>query len=282
MNRYFKLVHLELSRFMKIYLVLIAITIVSQIAGVIVRSRSYMNQANDAIYGDLMSMEQFLEQQNGALSMAHMMQSIWFQGPVALCIAALLFYCFFIWYRDWFGKNTFIYRLLMLPTARLNVFFAKATSIFLMVLGLVSLQLLLFPIQSTILKWLVPVDFRTDLAIREIINSNIAYGNYMQILVPESFIQFMINYGIGFMAVFVLFTAILFERSFRWKGVLLGSVYSLVAIAVFLLPILLEGFFQIHYFYPVELLIIEVFLGIIVTTISICMSRYLLNKKITV
>ncbi|MBP1968444.1 small-conductance mechanosensitive channel [Virgibacillus natechei] len=279
MNRYLKLVNFELARFMKIYLVLIAITIVSQITGVIVKSRSYLSDANEAIYEDLMPMEQFLEQ-TGPLSMVQINQSIWSVGPIALCIIALLFYCFFIWYRDWLGKNTFIYRLLMLPTARLNVFLAKATAIFLMVLGLVSLQLILLPVESTILKWTVPLDFRIDMAVGEIINNSV-YGVF-QLLIPQSFIQFVINYGIGFMAVFILFTAILFERSFRWKGVLLGSVYSLVAIAVFLLPILLQGFFQLNYLYPVELLIIEVFLGILVTTISICMSRYLLNKKITV
>ncbi|UJL46860.1 hypothetical protein KFZ58_02600 [Virgibacillus sp. NKC19-16] len=279
MNRYLKLVHFELGRFMKIYLVLIAITIVSQIAGVIVKSRSYLSDANKAIYEDLIPMEQFLEQ-TGPMSMIQINQSIWFMGPIALCIVALLFYCFFIWYRDWLGKNTFIYRLLMLPTARLNVFLAKATAIFLMVLGLVSLQLILLPIESTILKWIVPVDFRMDMAIGEIINTSV--NGVLQLLIPQSFIQFVINYGIGFMAVFVLFTAILFERSFRWKGILLGVIYGVLAFTVFLLPIILELFFQINYLYPVELLVVETILGIFVIGVTIWMSNYLLNKKVTV
>lgn len=279
MNRYLKLVHFELGRFMKIYLVLIAITIVSQIAGVIVKSRSYLSDANEAIYEDLIPMEQFLEQ-TGPMSMIQINQSIWFMGPIALCIVALLFYCFFIWYRDWLGKNTFIYRLLMLPTARLNVLLAKATAIFLMVLGLVSLQLILLPIESTILKWIVPFDFRMDMAIGEIINTSV--NGVLQLLIPQSFIQFVINYGIGFMAVFVLFTAILFERSFRWKGVLLGTLYGVLAFTVFLLPMILELFFQINYLYPVELLVVETILGIFVIGVTIWMSNYLLNKKVTV
>ncbi|GAB3046275.1 hypothetical protein [Virgibacillus ainsalahensis] len=279
MNRYLKLVNFELGRFMKIYLVLIGITIVSQIAGVIVTSNNYVSEANKAVYENLIPIEQFLER-TGTMSMLQVIQSMWFMGPIALCIAALIFYCFFIWYRDWFGKNTFIYRLLMLPTARLNVFLAKATAIFLLVLGLVALQLLLLPVESTILKWMVPLDFRTDMVVGEMVNNSV--NGILQVLLPQSFIQFMINYGIGFMAVFILFTAILFERSFRWKGILLGAVYSVIALSIFLLPILLEVFFGFDYLYPFEMLVIQGILGILVALASIWMSRFLLNKKITV
>ena len=87
-----------------------------------------------------------------------------------LCGVALIIYVFFIWYRDWLGKNTFIYRLLMLPTARINVYLAKATTILLFVLGLVALQLLLLPIEGQVLQWMVPTEFRTDMSINEITN----------------------------------------------------------------------------------------------------------------
>ncbi|MBY7142186.1 hypothetical protein KFZ56_03580 [Virgibacillus sp. NKC19-3] len=282
MNRYVKLVHFELGRFMKMYLVLIAITVVSQIAGVIVRSRSYVSDANETIYEDLVPIDQFLEQ-TGPMSMVQINQSIWFVGPIMLCIVALLFYSFFIWYRDWLGKNTFIYRLLMLPTARLNIFLAKATAIFLMVLGLVALQLILLPVESTVLSWMIPQDLRMDMTVSEMINTSVnGWNSVLQLLIPQSFIQFMINYGIGFMAVFVLFTAILFERSFRWKGVLLGVIYSVCAFTIFLFPMILEMIFLINYLYPVELLIVETILGILVISVTIWMSNYLLNKKVTV
>ncbi|MFC4024806.1 hypothetical protein ACFOUV_13465 [Oceanobacillus longus] len=277
MKSYFKLVNFELGRFMKVYLVLIGITIISQIAGVIVKSRSYLAEANQAINIDSIPKEQFL-QQSGQMSMVPITQSLWFMGPIALCIAALIFCSFFIWYREWFGKNTFIYRLLMLPNARLHVYLAKASSIFLMVLGLVSIQLILLPIESTILKFIVPFDFRMDMEISDIVNN----FSYLFILIPDSFMQFIINYGIGFMAIFILFTAILFERSFRLKGILLGFGYSLLATVVFLFPLILEIFFGVNYLYPTELFFVELILAIIVTGASIWMSNYLMNKRITV
>ena len=84
-----------------------------------------------------MPKETFIEQY-GTLSFFDITQSTWFIGPIALCIAMLIIYVFFIWYRDWLGKNTFIYRLLMLPTNRLNIYLAKATTILLFILGLVG------------------------------------------------------------------------------------------------------------------------------------------------
>ncbi|GAB3807156.1 hypothetical protein [Virgibacillus kimchii] len=273
MNRYLKLVHFEISRFFKLYLVLIVITILSQITGVIVLSNQYVNRANESIYAQGMSIEQFITQY-GPMSMFQVTNSLWFMGPIALCIAALIFYTFFIWYRDWFAKNTFIYRLLMLPTARINVYLAKAVSIFLMVLGLIALQLMLIPLQSIILQWMVPRELRVDMTVNEVIDS---FG-YLQILLPLSFMEFMIHYGIGFMVVFVVFTAILFERSFRWKGVLLGAVYGLFAIALFTWPF----FVLTEYLYPVELLVVEMMLGVIVAAMSIWVSHYLLTKKITI
>jgi hypothetical protein len=185
-------------------------------------SSQYVNSASEAIYQHGVSIEQFITER-GLMSMFQVTASLWFLGPIALCIAALIFYTFFIWYRDWFAKNTFIYRLLMLPTARINIYLAKATSIFLLVLGLVALQLLLIPLLSTILKWIVPVDLRLDMSVTELIDSFF----YLQIILPQSFVEFLIYYGIGFMVVFIVFTAILFERSFRLKGILLGGVYSI-------------------------------------------------------
>ncbi|WP_325034721.1 hypothetical protein [Lentibacillus sp. Marseille-P4043] len=272
-----KLVNFEFNRFVKIYVVLLAITIIAQIAGVIVKSRGYLAEANEAINEDMIPKAQFLSE-TGPMSLPQVVRSVWFLGPIALCIAAIAFYIFFIWYRDWFGKNTFIYRLLMLPTARLNVFFAKITTILITTFGFVAVQLILLPIESTVLKWMVPKEFRMDMGIKDII------GNMpeLTLIIPQSFIEFILYYGAGLMAVAVLFTAILFERSYRLKGVFMGIIYGVVAVAVFLAPILIEKFLQINYFYPLEMLALETVMGLIVLASSIWMSGFLLNKRIRV
>ena len=277
MNRFGKLLNFELKRFVKIYFVLIGITIASQIIGVIAISRGYLKMANEEIYEQGISMAEFIEW-NGMMSMVKVIGSMWFMGPIALCVAALIFYIFLIWYRDWFGKNTFIYRLLMLPTARLNVFLAKATSIMMMVIGLVSIQLLLLPVESRILKMIVPKDFRVDLPATEIIS----HSDYLQILIPQSFIEFILYYGVGFMAVVILFTAILFERSYRVKGIVLGVLYGSLAVILFFSPLFVNESIAVNFFYPLEVLLLEIVMGFIIIIGSILLSKFLLKSRVTV
>ena len=276
MSRFLKLVNFEFNRFLKLFIVLMGVTILSQIIGVIVQSRNYLSQANQMIYKELMPKSQFIEQ-NGTLSFFNISQTLWFIGPIGLCLVVLLIYVFFIWYRDWLGKNTFIYRLLMLPTARLHVYLAKATTILLFTLGLVALQLVLFPIENQILRWMVPSEFRTDLSIYEIIKVP-----YLQIMFPQTFTDFALFYGGGMAAVFIVFTAILFERSFRFKGVFYGILYSAASLLIFLTPLLVDVFILKNYFYPLELFFMELATGILVLTGAIWTGNFLIKKKVRV
>lgn len=221
MMRYLKLVNFEINRFAKLFGVLLGITLVAQVVGVIVMSKKYLGLADEKINQEMMSKAEFIVQ-NGQMSFLEITRSAWFLGPIALCIAAVAFYVFFIWYRDWFGKNTFIYRLLMLSTARLNVFYAKITTILLATFGFVAFQFILLPIETTLLKWMVPKEFRLDMGIYDVIGSM----PELQIIFPGSIILFILYYSAGLLAVSILFTVILFERSFRWKGIITGAVYS--------------------------------------------------------
>jgi hypothetical protein len=276
MNRYLKLVNFEFNRFLKLYFVLIGVTIFTQIFGVIYESGKYLKTANQSIYEELIPKSDFIAQ-HGTMSLMRITDTLWFLGPIALCAVVLLIYVFFIWYRDWLGKNTFSYRLLMLPTARINVYLAKATTILLFVLGLVAIQLLLFPVESQVLKWMVPNDFRTDFSVYEIINSY-----QLKILYPTSFIDFLLYYGGGLIGVFIIFTAILFERSFRIKGIIYGIIYVGLSVVFFLLPILLDSFIFKSYFYPIELFFLELITGLIVLAGAIWTGNYLIKNKIMV
>ena len=276
MSRYLKLVNFEFNRFWKLYIILMGITILSQLIGVIVEARTYVNQANKMIYEELMPMSKFIEQ-NGTLSFHNISQTLWFMGPIGLCWVVLIIYVFFIWYRDWLGKNTFIYRLLMLPTARLHIYLAKATTILLLTLGLIALQLLLLPIENQLLLRIVPNELLTNLSLYEIIKE----PNLM-IIFPNTFSEFILYYVGGMAAVFMVFTAILFERSFRIKGVFCGILYSGASILIFLAPILVNEFILGNYFYPLELFFMELATGLIVLMGAIWIGNFLITKKVRV
>lgn len=276
MKRYLKLVNFEFNRFLKLYLVLIGITILVQMIGVIFESRKYLSRANELIYEELMPKSDFIEQY-GTMSFFNISQTAWFMGPIVLCGVILMIYVFFIWYRDWLGKNTFSYRLLVLPTARINVYLAKATTILLFILGFIALQLILMPVESQVLQWMVPNEFRTDLSVTEITSIY-----YLTILFPKTFIEFILYYGGGMAAVFIVFTAILFERSLRLKGVFYGILYIAVSLLIFLAPILINAFILKNYFYPIELFFMELGTGIIVLAGAIWTGNFLIKNKVRV
>lgn len=273
MKQYLKLLNFEINRFSKVLFVLIGITVVFQIGVTIYYANDYVKRLNEAIYKNLQTKAQFFEM-NPKISLFDITNTRLFLLSVMVCIIVLLIYAFFIWYRDWFAKNTFIYRLLMLPTSRMNIYFAKASTIFVSVLGLVGIQIILFLIENALIKGIVPREFRLDVNLYQVMRAE-----FIQVMIPTNFVQFLLNYGIGFMAIFVLFTIILLERSFRLKGALLGIVYGIATIGLFLLPLFLDGRMR---FYPEQLFGLLVTTGVIVTACSIWLSHYLLKNKVTV
>ncbi|MET3320989.1 UNVERIFIED_ORG: hypothetical protein ABIC97_004090 [Peribacillus simplex] len=277
MMRYLKLVNFEINRFSKIYLSLLLITLVSQFVGVIIVTKNFLNGANDSMLQENLTVKGYLETYGG-IDFISVSGSLWFLGPIALCAVALIFYIFLIWYRDWFGKNTFIYRLLMLPTSRMSIYLSKATAIFLMVLGLIAFQLIILPAENVLFNSIVSEDFlKTNMTTISILQTK----PILSLIIPHTFSDFLISYGIGLMAMCVLFTAIMFERSYRLKGIIFGVVYIAVAAALFLSPIFAHAYETI-YFYPTELFWFLVALGFVVTGLSIWLGSWLLKKRVTV
>ncbi|MEH7383287.1 hypothetical protein V7138_22685 [Bacillus sp. JJ1533] len=276
MKRYLKLVNFEFSRFFKLYLVLVGITVFFQGIGIIFTSKRYLGRAEKAMVEDMISKSDYISQY-GKITMIDFVQTLWFMGPIMLGGATLLIYVFFIWYRDWLGKNTFSYRLLVLPTARLNVYLAKATTILLFVLGLIAVQLVLIPVESRVFQWMVPGEFRADFTVGEIMNVN-----YLQMLYPKSFMDFILYYGTGIAGVCVVFNAILLERSYRLKGIFLGILYCAITFLFLLAPLLVDEYMLGNYFYPNELFYLVVGAGLVAWAAAIWIGNYLLNKKIRV
>src|SRR5699024_8880225 len=259
MKNFLKLLNFELNRFLKLYIVLLIVIAIIQITGVIIRANMYMGTVTENVVKGGMSQQTFLDMYS-PFNMLDVIYSMWFMAPIAIGAAALLFYLFFIWYRDWFAKNTFIYRLLMLPTSRMNVFFAKAVTIMLTVLGLVAFQVVLLLIESTIMKWIVPIVYRVDLSVAEIM-SNVFE---LSIILPQGLMEFFVAYGLGFAFVVVMFTAILMERSFKLKGIVIGVIYIGLAIGLFFLPLISQiVFFENVLLYADEVFFIELFIWLL-------------------
>ncbi|UHA75452.1 hypothetical protein [Paenibacillus sp. 481] len=277
MKHYLKLLNWEINRFSKFYMVLGLVTLVLQFVGVFLSANHLMSSANRAMYLHSLSVNEYVAR-FGKINVEHGFQSLWFAGPIMLCVAILLLYVFLIWYREWLGKSTFAYRLLMLPTSRMNIYLAKLSAILLFVLGLVTFQLLLLPLQLATYNVMIPSELRTSLSVVEIIGGH----ELLSIFIPPYFMQFVLYYGAGVVGVIVVFTAILLERSFRLKGIVAGVVYGIAAGLLFALPTFVSWVWYPDYFYPIEVLLMRVMVGALIICGSLWLSSYLLRKKITI
>lgn len=282
MNRYLKLVVMEIQRFWKIYAGLAILTAISQIGGMVYslnrimdRIDRIMAQQGFKTYAEYAA-SNFIGFADGFHEAANQAEP-WLSGSIFLCIAALIGYCFFIWYRDWTGKSTFAYRLLMLPTSRMNLFWSKLTAIMLFVLGLIALQLLLLPILIGLYDQITP----QELIQPETVRSFIIHDRIFKMLIPPTFIGFLVSYGSGLIGVIVLFTAILIERSYRRIGIVGGIVYAGLCGVLLLTPGLINSF-ESAALYPFEIFMLQLAVGLVLTLVSIALSAYLLNRKITV
>lgn len=276
MMRYIKLVNFEINRFSKIYLSLLLITLVSQFAGVIIVTKSLLKDARDIMKEERLSEAAYITNYGG-IDFSHIAHTLLFVGPIALCAVALIFYIFLIWYRDWFGKNTFIYRLLMLPTSRLSIYLSKATAIFLMVLGLIAFQIIILPMENALFNSNVPQSLLNEMSTYTITK----LIPILSMIIPSTFTQFLLSYGIGFMIMSILFTAIMFERSFRIKGIIMGLLYCGIAAVLFLAPFFVMDFWN-FYFYPNEFFGLMLAIGIILTGLSVWLGAWLLKNRVTV
>ncbi|TVY01953.1 hypothetical protein [Cohnella terricola] len=275
MNRYLKLVHMEIYRFRYMLAILMGLTAVCQIVGLVL----YLNSEVQYRYSHFDKFGQWPDSNAMSFARALFGTQGWFAIPVVLCIAALILYAFLIWYRDWFGRSTFIYRLLMLPTARRHIYLAKLTALITFIFALVGFQLVLLSLEKWIFAFTVPAELTEHSYIAEAIEAN----RVLATLLPRSFEQFMYAYGIGIMAVIVAFTAILIERSFRLIGIVYAAFYVAACLLAVVFPIYTFGIDRSNaYLYPEEVFGIECLICILVISVSVWLGFRLLAKKITV
>jgi hypothetical protein len=278
MNRFWKLLNWEISRFGKLYAVLLLVTLVLQFTGVLLYSGGFMSRANSLMDERLLSLSQYVQNYGTITFEQYTNNSLWFSAPIALGTVTLILYVLLIWYKEWFGKNTFIYRLFMLPTSRMNIYLAKLSAILLFVLGLVALQLFILYLQMLTFNAIINQELRSYISMVELISRN----QLLTVFFPSHFIGFLFYYGLGVTAVIVVFTLILLERSFRIKGIIAAVGYGASMIFLILSPLLFKDHWIKDYFYPNEIFWAVVVVMILIASGSLWFSAFLLNKKISV
>jgi len=277
LKTYLKLVHMEIHRFRYILFALIGLTALFQIGTIVFYTIGKINDRNQYI-------EKFGKAPGGSFeefsfTRAVANNQLGFSIPVALCVAVLVLYAFIIWYRDWFGRSSFAYRLLMLPSERRNVYFAKLTAILTFVFVMVGFQLLLMPIERWIYGLIVPAELLQPSLISDAIFTNRTF----KVLIPRTFTEFTVSYGLGILALIITFTSILLERSYRMIGIFYGLVYAAVGVLLMIYPMIALGAQDYSpYLYPEEIYAVQMAIDALIVVVSVWLGLYLLKKKVSV
>lgn len=185
-----------------------------------------------------------------------------------LMIIFCLIYALVIWYRDIYSKSKTGYTLFMLPQNKFNIYIAKALTIITMIYITTLTQMLLLFLEFNVIKSLASLPNSEMIYLLEnIMNSSLN-------LIQPYFMDFvMINVLGVILAVVVIFTGVMIHKSFKLKGLLLGGLYILGSIYLFVYLVRFAD-------YQDQILMIHGIYYIVLFLTSISLSYVLLNKKV--
>ncbi|SFB44326.1 hypothetical protein SAMN05216312_108139 [Cohnella sp. OV330] len=227
MSHYFKLLALEVRRFRYILAGMMAYALIVECLAVAREIHNYANR-----YGIKEGTREpgVLPQTYSFADVIGNVQS-GFALAVVLPLAALLAYVLLIWYRDWFGRHPFAFRLLMVPGGRISLYFAKLTAILLFIFSMLAWQLVAMAILKLEYAVVTPELLKESSRFTDAMYAS----EIFKLLLPLRFTQFLINYGMGLLAVMLVFAGILLERSYRIRGIVIAALYLALNVTLLVL-----------------------------------------------
>lgn len=274
MNNILTLYDMEFKRIYKIYFTLIGLLFTSNIGATLykiffITRRTVDNEGNPITMHTLKSSEG-LEYIN-----TYIVGDLGSMTKMAMAFAVLLclLYSLVIWYRDYFSKSKTIATLLMLPQKRFNIYISKFLTVIMMIFGIIASQFLFWFIDLVIIKIILNVNTEGFL---NVFKTMLVQQNMISNLVFNQPIDFMMVDILGvILAVTVLFTGVIIERSFRKIGVVLGSIYVAASIGIYI-------YVTVSYCtYSDILLKAHLLYYILMFIVSILVSINLLNKRVS-
>ena len=197
-----------------------------------------------------------------------------FMTKMALAFSVLLclLYSLVIWYRDYFSKSKTIATLFMLPQKRFNIYIAKLITVVSMIFGVISVQFLFWFIDLVIIKAILNVNVEGFTNVFKTIT--VAQDRFTNLIFSQPIDFLMIDVFGVVLAVVVLFTGVLIERSYNKIGIVLGGGYIFASIILYIS-------LTAQYAQYVDILLkVQIAYYIVIFVISILISRTLLNKRI--
>lgn len=274
MNRILTLYNIEFKRIYKLYFLLIGTLFIANLAGVM--KTLYDSVKRISLENNLPMNIDILKTNLGYSFINEFTKNdIYVYGSMALGVAILvcLLYATIIWYRDYYSKSKTIYTLLSLPQPRFNIYLAKLIMVIVMIYGVIACQFLFWYIDLNIIKILAGISSPN---FANVYSNMMQSVNQINVVSPYLLDFLMIDLFGVILAVVVIFTGVLIERSFKKVGVLLGVGYILITIIGYVFIIGLDSGILGN------LLLNHIMYYIVLLMVSILISYRLINKRVCV
>ena len=274
MNRILTLYNIEFKRIYKLYFLLIGTLFIANLVGVM--KTLYDSVKRISLENNLPMNIDILKTNLGYSFINEFTKNdIYVYGSMALGVAILfcLLYATIIWYRDYYSKSKTIYTLLSLPQPRFNIYLAKLIMVIVMIYGVIACQFLFWYIDLNIIKILAGISSPN---FANVYSNMMQSVNQINVVSPYLLDFLMIDLFGVILAVVVIFTGVLIERSFKKVGVLLGIGYILITIIGYVFIIGLDSGILGN------LLLNHIMYYIVLLMVSILISYRLINKRVCV
>lgn len=274
MNRILTLYNIEFKRIYKLYFLLIGTLLIANLAGVM--KTLYDSVKRISLENNLPMNIDILKTNLGYSFINEFTKNdIYVYGSMALGVAILfcLLYATIIWYRDYYSKSKTIYTLLSLPQPKFNIYLAKLIMVLVMIYGVIACQFLFWYIDLNIIKIFAGISSPN---FANVYSNMMQSVNQINVVSPYLLDFLMIDLFGVILAVVVIFTGVLIERSFKKVGVLLGVGYILITIIGYVFIIGLDSGILGN------LLLNHIMYYILLLMVSILISYRLINKRVCV
>ena len=192
-------------------------------------------------------------------------------GFMFLFLVALL--SFYIWYKEWFGQSKRIYMLLTLRMPRFRHILSKLTVLLIGVIifyGMIMLNLL---IGDIMMRMMMPDGLVASNNVRDVLASAQFVG--LGFSVPMSALHLIYHLLFATVGFSVITVWIMLDRSKRVLGFIAGLIYAIGAATVWI------RILDMFLFYD-ERIFVDWGFVLIVNVLSLAISWWLINKKVTI
>lgn len=274
-NKIWTLFEVEFKRIQKIYFALLTFLFLSN-AGLFIFLFNLNLKESESILGYKAGISALKEEVAIELFSSSYVAQTTYQLTFFLLIGALLwclYYGLAIWYKDFSNKTKPIYTLFMLPENKFIIFISKLITMLTLIYGVILVQFLCWLIMGVIMKNI------SGISIEHIINIiNNARPDIYMVHVPQiRRVEFIMIFILGpILAMTVLFTGIMMHKTVKKIGGLLGVIYVISIISVYL------SITAIYNTYSDVLIKTHLIFYLVVFVMSMVVSYSTLTKKIYV